>query len=210
MRQGFENIEGTADILLAVLKTILEEPAGMTICDLGCCEASVTHRLPVGQKVYVDLVKRDIKGFEPHKDIFVQDDVLHYLQTTEKRFSAAIALDLIEHLTEENGRLLINLMQLRADRVIIFTPLGDYLLEETPTDNPDAHRSGWLPETFEELGMATIVFHNFHPSIKAGGLFAFYSKDIKNESARVFNILETQKLPEWIKSQELRKQSETV
>lgn len=185
MKKVFNDIVGTSQIHLDVMKAILEEPGGMIICDLMACEGSQTSLLNVGGKVYVDVVERSIKNFEKEKDTFVKMDAIEYLKTTDKYFSACICSDGIEHVEKERGIELLKWMEKRSVKQIIFTPLGDYLIETTKTNNPDSHKSGWTSEEFEELGYATLVFPNFHPTLKTGGLFAFKSKGLKEDFERV-------------------------
>lgn len=189
MNKSFPKVNGSAQVMLDVINAILEVPNGMIIVDLMACEGSVTSQLNVGQKVYVDVQKRDIKNFEKHKDVVVTMDAIQYLQNTDKRFNAAICLDGIEHISKDNGLAMLELMKLKSNTQIIFTPLGDYLIETESSENPDAHRSGWTPDEFEKMGWATVSFPNFHPTLNHGGFFAYNHKDISNESNRVINEL---------------------
>lgn len=185
MKKIFPELEGTSQLHLDVLNAILEQPGGMTIVDLMACEGSQTSLIECGRHIYVDLVKREIKNFHKEKDVFVQQDAIEFLKEMEFRASAITCLDGIEHLQKEDGLKLIALMEKKSDRQIIFTPLGDWLIEEVKTENPDSHKSGWQPEEFEALGYACLVFPNFHSTMGVGGLFAFKCGGLKEEFERV-------------------------
>ena len=190
MTKVFEGVEGNADIHLRVMKAILEETGGMHIVDLMCCEAPQTAILGVGNHTYVDIVPREIKGFEPEKDKFYKEDAVEFMRKTDKRYHAAICLDGIEHLPKAKGLELLSLMEVKSDKQIIFTPIGNYLVEEVETDNPDTHKSGWTPKEFEDYGWATLVFPSYHPTLNAGAFFAFNGRNLASEFSRVCNWCE--------------------
>ncbi len=175
MIQEFSH-EGSAGLMLDVINAILEEPGGMTICDLMACEGSITSQLKVGKKVYVDIQKRPIKNFEKDKDIFVNMDSIEFLMNTGMGFSAMLCLDGIEHLSKDRGNMMLHLMKQKSRIQIVFTPLGDFLVDKNTAD-PDAHKSGWLPEEFESDGWAVLSFPNFHPVHGVGAFFAFHVKE---------------------------------
>lgn len=192
MLKQYSQTEGSLAVMLDVINAILEVPNGMIVCDLMACEGSVTNHLKVGKKIYVDVVKHNILGFEKNKDEFILMDAVDYLQTTERKFNLTISLDGIEHLSKDRGMFMLDLMKEKSDNQIIFTPLGDFVVEPD-TENPDGHKSGWLPEEFEKLGWAVLSFPKFHVLHGTGGFFAFHCKDLKNEFARVNNVLEFKK-----------------
>lgn len=185
MKKVFPNIEGTATIHLDVLNAILEEVGGMAILDIMCCEGSQTHKLKAGSITYVDIFERPIKGFEPHKDIFVKSDAIEFLQGVHKKYSAAICADGIEHISKEDGLQLLTLMKEKSNKQIIFTPSGDYLIETEKTNNPDSHKSGWTPDEFEKLGWAVLEFPGYHKTLGIGAFFAFNCKNVEDEFKRI-------------------------
>src|SRR4051812_16056971 len=68
-------------------------------------------------------------------------------------FDAVVAFDLLEHLSEEDGRRLIAAMETVARRrVVLLTPNG-FVPQDEYDDNPlQAHRSGWTPDELGALG----------------------------------------------------------
>lgn len=157
-----------------------------TMIDLMCCEATGTRDLPFREKTFVDIVPR-----ESMRDLqnYVIEHVLseHPAVSGVNRYDVAICSDGIEHLTKWNGHRLLTRMTLLADRNIIFTPLGDYLVGDGT--GPDDHKSGWLPSDFpKEWG--TLILPDYHEKLGIGAFFAWHCTDIEDDFARVRPILE--------------------
>jgi len=78
----------------------------------------------------------------------------------ENSVHVALALDVIEHLSKEDGyRLLYEMDRISRKSVIIFTPNG--FVWQSPSDNNEfnAHISSWTPREFRELGWDQISGH---------------------------------------------------
>lgn len=92
------------------------------------------------------------------------------------------AFDVIEHLTREDGLLLIAEMTLLArQQVVIFTPLG-FMPQDGGVEADawgyqgqhwQAHRSGWTPEDFP--GWRCFVDERFHGTF--GAFFAIWDRE---------------------------------
>lgn len=82
----------------------------------------------------------------------------------DKSFDCALASDLIEHLTKEDGLKLIELMEkVASKRVIIFTPNG-FLQQGEYDNNPwQVHLSGWSVEEMQERGYKVIGINGWKP-----------------------------------------------
>jgi hypothetical protein len=71
----------------------------------------------------------------------------------EGEFEACAALDVIEHLSKEDGLSLLKAMdKLATKRVVVFTPCGFLPQRHQSADDLQEHLSGWLPEEMERLG----------------------------------------------------------
>ena len=123
--------------------------------DLGCgrkspilCSPSV--RWGVGVDLF-DPFLRESKERRIHSN-YIKADV-RYLPLKEKSFDAAFALDLLEHLSKDEGSDLMKRMEeLARKKVVIFTPNG-YLPQTTEDGNPlQKHKSGWVCEELERRG----------------------------------------------------------
>lgn len=179
MRLEFD-CEGSGEVQLAVLKAICDSTVGKSMIDLCCGEAPNTRKLGFERKTFVDIFYRDL-GEESAN--FICQEIFKLPKM--KYYDVAIAMDCIEHFSKKDGYTFLKIMDGLADKRIIFTPLGNYLIETTKTDNPDSHKSGWENEEFEEMGWATIAFQNFHPTLNIGAFFAWQCHYIYTDFLRV-------------------------
>lgn len=173
MRIVFDEIEGNGDIHLDVIKVICGTTENKSMIDLCCGFAPQTRQLGFKNKLYVDVVYRDLME---ESDDFRVMDVLAFMKgggDHGKYFDVSIMLDGIEHFRKDDANYILDWMYENSDKQIIFTPLGDYVIETVPTNHPDSHKSGWMPEDFEAMGWNTIVFPKFHALLGIGAFFAF-------------------------------------
>jgi hypothetical protein len=69
-----------------------------------------------------------------------------------RRFDACIALDVIEHLTKEDGwKMLDDMERLATKRVIIFTPNG-FVPQKSHDGDLQEHLSGWTADEMRKRG----------------------------------------------------------
>ena len=101
---------------------------------------------------------------------------LEFFQDSE--FDLVIALDLIEHLSKENGYLLLyQLDRLASNSSLVFTPNG-FIWQPPSLNNPfNAHISAWKPKELRKLGWKK-QYGNIGFSIFIGpyGLLKFNSR----------------------------------
>ena len=125
-----------------------------TVLDLGCGRDSSLQHCEVSFSVGVEL-------FEPYlqeskkKGIhnkYIKADI-RKIKFKTKSFDAVIALDVLEHLTKEEGLALIRKMEKWSKKkIIIFTPNG-LVWQDGYDNNPlQEHKSGWSVEELEKLG----------------------------------------------------------
>ena len=167
MQITLDGLQGSGRVYIDVMKIICNVMHGQSMIDLGAHRAPYTPMLGFTDKTYVDIQDRPL-DFADEQKWFVQSDVIEYMQKVDRRFDVSIASDLIEHLSEDDGRKLLQLMEFKSDKQIIFTPLGPYMISED--DNPDSHRSGWFPKMLPEY--LSIVLPDFHPSLNKGAFFS--------------------------------------
>lgn len=182
MQITFDNIEGSEEVYLDVLNAICGDCSENGLIDLGCCEATHTGQLKFKDSLFVDIQDRKlVNGRE-----ITKMDVFDFLNSCVGKIDVMTALDFIEHLTIEDGNRLIDKMIEHSKKRIIFTPLGEYLVQ-TGATTPDQHRSGWYPDNFP--GWNTIVFPKYHPTLGIGAFFVWHSDNVKEEGERVFHEL---------------------
>lgn len=125
-----------------------------SILDLGCGSNSPIQYYHFHYSIGVELFEQYIQQSKTrriHSDYIKAD--IRKIEFKEKSFDAVLALDVVEHLTKEEGHELIQKMEKWAKKkIIIFTPNG-HLHQNGYDDNPlQLHKSGWKVKEFKELG----------------------------------------------------------
>ena len=75
-------------------------------------------------------------------------------------FDAVVALDLLEHLSKQEGIELIEKAEQWAKKKVIIASPNGFIPQDAYDDNPhQRHVSGWTFEDFESMGFAVCGFH---------------------------------------------------
>lgn len=195
MRIDFHGVTGNGEIYMDVMRAICDDPREKSMLDLMCHKAPYTPLLGFKTPVYVDIQERDF-DFPKEKRSFVKWDVRKIMDcrlvVNNAPFDVAICSDGLEHLTEDEGIMLLKNMNFLSHKQVLFTPLGE--LDVCNDDHPDNHRSGWFPAMIDFImkgHFAYIVFPDFHKSINAGAFFFWHCADIEKDFKRVINELKT-------------------
>lgn len=126
-----------------------------SVLDIGCGGGTPIRYIPFKRAVGVDLDKEYIeraKKNKTHHEYHLADVRKVGSMFKEKEFDACVALDLIEHLTKEDGINLINQMKkLAKKKIIIFTPNG-YMNQKDEAHPLQDHHSGWTAEEMKKMG----------------------------------------------------------
>jgi GT2 family glycosyltransferase len=125
-----------------------------TVLDLACGYNSPIQHCDVPFSVGIEL-------FEPYlqesrkKAIhngYIKADV-RSLALKPNCFDAVIALEILEHLTKDEGHALIRKMETWARKKVIITTPNGYLWQNGYDNNPlQEHKSGWSVEELQRLG----------------------------------------------------------
>lgn len=136
-----------------------------TLADLGCGFGRWAHLIRSevdkhGHNAYIvgcDIHRpylEETRKYNPYDDLVVCD--VRNLPFRKKSFDVTIALEVIEHVTKQEGvTLLSNLENLTRDIVIVSTPYGYYPQGKERNNIYEIHRSAWHPEDFQEKGYKT-------------------------------------------------------
>ena len=165
-----------------------------TILDIGCGDLSPLRFISANMLVGVDGHKESLEKSERLKihNAYSFLDVQSLSETrtlsdmfVRGQFDCCIALDLIEHLSKEDGYSLLRSMEVIAGkRVIVFTPNG-FLPQNSQNGDLQEHISGWEIDEMAELGYRVIgmyghkflrgEYHNlrFHPKCIFGVISEF-------------------------------------
>ena len=174
------NRPGSDELFLTLLKALIGERHNSMI-DLCCNEARMTKQLDFQERTYVDVRACSVGTAEQSN--FVQADVLGEHEVFNRHYDVAFCLDGIEHLSYQDGLKLLERMERISDRQILFTPLGDYLVEEDNSD-PCCHKSGWRPLLLPP-GWASIELPQYHESLDIGAFFFWKAPSIEDDFCRV-------------------------
>lgn len=180
--------QGTHEIYSKILSAIVgENTSDMTMIDLCCCYAPFTRDLNFASKVFVDVMER---GITPDLGVFYLADVLgDHEAISNREYDVCFAMDAIEHFNKKDGYKLLERMDFLAkNKVVLFTPLGDLMVSDDE-DDPDTHKSGWLPEDLP--GYAKIICPEWHEEAYGKGAFFFWKTDnIEQDFCRAKKKLE--------------------
>ena len=139
-----------------------------TVLDVGCGYPSPIRWF--SKKFY----SVGVDAFEPsieksraegiHND-YINADVLEIgMRLSDKSFDCVLALDLIEHLSKEDGLKLLEMMEhIAKKKVVVFTPNG-FVPQVEYSDNPfqiqgnpwQIHKSGWTTEEMRMRGYTVV------------------------------------------------------
>lgn len=130
-----------------------------TVLDVGCgsqsalqCVGHLTHTIGVdGHAATLDKAR----SAGTH-DEYRAMDIRRLAQAFPRQaFDACIALDVIEHLSKDEGILFLNQLELIArTKVVIFTPNGFMPQDNTEEGDYQKHRSGWTTAEMIKRGYA--------------------------------------------------------
>lgn len=146
----------TVRLIYPLQYLILRDLSSMdSVLDLGCGSHSMVPILPVS------IDKTGVELFEPSYKTALQSgrhnrylhEDLTKVSFEAKSFDGTVMLDVLEHLSEEEGSALLEKMEKWARRrVVIFTPNG-FHHQDCFDNNPlMEHKSGWTVQDFKKRG----------------------------------------------------------
>jgi hypothetical protein len=168
---SYRNDVGSGALWVEVVSEILANEPKVSLLDLMCHKAPHTPLLGFESIIFVDIQNRGLDFVLRNTDEFVEQDAIEYLENSYT-FDAIICSDGIEHLSKKDGLYLLALIRQKSKSSVIFTPYGDYMVNENST-HPDTHKSGWTETDFEKMGYSCIIFPSFHPELNKGAIFAY-------------------------------------
>lgn len=128
----------------------------LRILDLGCGDLNKNPLLNCGFNEienFIGVDAFDFKWKSKNNISFIKSDIWEIENKFEKKsFDVVFALDLIEHLKNEDGEKLIDLMK-RLSKLgfVIFTPNG-FVEQFDPINSYNCHLSGWSLDYFKSRG----------------------------------------------------------
>ena len=157
------------------------------LLDVGCGSFSPVKTFNknihcVGVDAFIPSIEKS-KALGIH-DEYVQLDVMEILNHFgPNSFDAVVALDLIEHLSKEDGFKLLDLVEsIAVKKIFIYTPNG-FLEQGDRENNPwQVHLSGWTPDDFRKRGYKVYGVNGIKP---LRGEFA----KVKNKPTILWNFI---------------------
>ncbi|MER3525105.1 MAG: SAM-dependent methyltransferase [Ignavibacteria bacterium] len=144
----------------AFLNTMRKELADCRSClDIGCGADSPVRHLRFEYSVGVDAYEpllQEARRKHTHHEIHRVDarDIGRTFSPGE--VDCCVALDLIEHLTKEDGlHLIADMERIASKKILLFTPNG-FLPQHQHEDDLQEHLSGWTSGEFERLGFRVL------------------------------------------------------
>ncbi len=127
-----------------------------TILDIGCGRNSplkiLKNKKTIGVDGFVPYIIQS-KNNSIHKEYILCD--VRYLCFKEKSVDCAIAFELIEHLTREEGiELIRNMENMAKKKIILSTPNGWLEQDEFDGNKMQHHKSSWITGDFKKSGYA--------------------------------------------------------
>ena len=117
--------------------------------DIGCGSSGKLRELGTVNTTGFEGYLPDFEEAKRQKthDNFVQGDARDLARHFQPRsFDACIAIDVIEHLTKEDGlKLMQDMERIARKRVVFFTPKGFLPQRRKASDDLQEHLSGWEP-----------------------------------------------------------------
>ncbi len=190
MEIRFENRQGNNEIFIDCLEAILGNTKRNSMVDLGAHHAAHTPKFGFKERVYIDILPQ-VLDHPDEQQYFIQKDILE-VEEGGYNVDVAFGLDIIEHLSVENGYKFIKIMESISTKQILFTPLGEMWVGTS--GHPEEHASGWTPDMVE--GYASIVFPGYHKLWGFGAFFFFKCENLEDEFNRVCSELKTKR---WAK-----------
>lgn len=160
---------GSGELYLSVLRRIIGPTESLSLLDLCCGEMTHTNQMKFSKSLHVDILDWPTR---PQNLEFLCMDVLK-CDFPENSFDVVLCSDGLEHFQKVDGLALLAKMEKWAKKVaVIFTPIGDYMINPAANGDPHAHKSGWLPSEFKDVE----IYPDWHPTLNLGAFFAWKRK----------------------------------
>jgi len=127
-----------------------------SVLDIGCGKNSALRFMKFLSKTGIDAYQKDLEIAQLNKthDQFIHADAKNFIEKLPHyEFDCAVAIDLIEHLSKEDGLKLIKSMEFcSVKKIVIYTPNGFLPQPSLEPGDYQEHISGWEVDEMKALG----------------------------------------------------------
>ena len=144
-----------------------------SVLDLGCGRAQYLIACPCPHRCGIDSFAPYIEDCQERlKDwniSFRVGDIRKYRELHDHQHDVVLLIDVIEHLSKEDGLALLRQCQEDFNKILLFTPLGFHDQEDVDHNHAQRHLSGWEPPDEN--------FHGDNPEHKRGAIYAVWERE---------------------------------
>jgi len=149
-----------------------------SVLDLGCGSNSSLQYCDIPYSVGVDIFESYLEESKKRKvhNQHIKADITK-IEFPPKSFDAVIAIDVIEHLTKEEGyKLIKNMERWARKKIIVFTPNGYVKQSEYDGNRFQQHKCSWVVKELEDLGFKTYGINGLKKIRDSGGAIKYRPK----------------------------------
>jgi len=155
--------------------------------------AASTNR--IGIEIHKPSVDEAISHNPPGLQIFLADMRKYEEFIPKEDCDCAMMIDTLEHITREDGDLLLSKMQKSFNKIIIFMPCGPHYQEAHADNEHQEHKSTWYDTDLIDLGFSVEIDPSFHEKYKENGNMAAMYAVWEKKLPMVMDVLSQFKSP---------------
>ena len=143
--------------LILELKKLLQGCS--SVLDLGCGAWSPISYLDVEYSVGIDICEEAVnkaKRSRTHNELCLYDVRAISKKVDKKSFDCCVAIDVIEHLTKNDGYKLINDMENISKKIVIILTPNGFIEQDDPHNPFQKHLSEWHVNDLTKLGYTSL------------------------------------------------------
>jgi hypothetical protein len=184
------------DLLIKTIDKLLIEKGQLNILDIGggsgqyWVENDYLIKIIQQKKLRITIFDAQIPSSNEISNLTFQEGFVPdgLVGIAPKTFDLVLAFDLIEHLSRDQGYLMLYEMERISNNFcIIFTPNGFVYQGPEPDNRFNAHISGWTPKDLKQFGYTEFRGHSGHK--KLFGVYGIPKWNFSSKLIHKFHVL---------------------